>query len=59
MAATYTIPIEITASSKDELSATASAIQIILKHVSSSNLIKLASKIKANPSLVQTALKYI
>jgi hypothetical protein len=59
MAITTMIPVTITVANQDELQEAAMAVNTVIKHVSPVNLIKLAAKIKANPSLVQTALKYI
>ena len=59
MATTTMIPVSITADNQQQLQDAALAVNTILKHVTPANLIKLAAKIKANPSLVQTALKFI
>ena len=55
----YNVPIDITADSTADIAPLVQAIETLLRIVKPADLVKLAAKVKAKPSLVTTALKFI
>jgi len=55
----YNVPITIEARDQTELMLVTSAVQDLILKVGNANLIRLAEKIKKNPAIIKTALKYI
>lgn len=53
------VPITISVNNQSELMKIADAIQTLVNRVGNDNLIKLSEKVKKNPALISTALKYI
>jgi hypothetical protein len=56
---THTVPLEVKADNPQQLKDVVGSIQLILSKVEPVHLIKLAEKIKKNPGIVKTALKFI
>ena len=54
-----TIFIDVTVDRSSQVAPIQEAFDIIVRNVSADDLVKLASKIKQNPKIVKTALKFI
>ena len=55
----YNVPVTIVAKDQQDLMMVVSAVQDLILRVGNDNLVRLAKKVKDNPAIVKTALKYI